>query len=337
MSVLISRKIRVHQLAETVRAGAEIVAENVALPSAGQVLIRNRFAGINALFDRAVVRDELPYRLINPPFDLGVEAVGVVVAVGQGVENLKVGHFVSTTRFTQSYREYQTESADKVWQIPALHPAYVALRPTAVSALVALEQVGQLKDGETVAVTAAAGGLGQFVVQFAKMRGCRVVGICGGAHKVAFLRQLGCDATIDYRTENVAQALQEFSPKGIDLIYDTVGGVLFDTLLNHLAVRGRVVVSGYASDMGRPELPELVTSPRIYTQIYWKAAQIRCFQNALYPEFQDDASRRILAWYHAGLLQVKLDERRFKGIEQVFDAIDYHLSGQNVGKVWIEL
>ena len=333
----VSRKISVFDWAETVREGARIVEEEIFLPNLGQVLIRNRYAGINALFDRAVVRDELPYRLLNPPFDLGVEAVGEIVAVGEDVENLQVGDFVSTTRFTQAYREYQTEAAEKVWKIPALRPEYVALRPTAVSALVALEQVGQIKDGETVAITAAAGGLGQFVMQFAKMRGCRVVGICGGAHKVPFLRELGCDAVIDYKTQNVGNALRDFSAKGIDLAYDTVGGTLFDTLLDNLAVRGRIVVSGYAADMGHPGLPEIIHSPRVYAKIYWKAAQIRCFQNALYPEFHDEASRRILDWYHAGQLQVHLDKSRFRGIEQVFDAIESHLLGESVGKVWITL
>lgn len=335
--LFVSRKICVLRWAETVQAGAEIVEEKVMPPAFGQVVIRNRYAGINALFDRAVVRDELPYRLLNPPFDLGVEAVGEVVAVGDGVENLQVGDFASTTRFTQAYREYQTEAAQKVWEIPELSPQYVALRPTAVSALVALEQVGQLRDGETVAVSAAAGGLGQFVVQFAKMRGCRVVGICGGAHKSTFLEQLGCDAVIDYKSENVEKALLAFAPKGIDLAYDTVGGALFDALLNSLAIRGRIVVSGYSADMGRPDLPEIINAPRVYSKIYWKAAQIRCFQNALYPEFQEDASRRVLDLYHANVLKVRLSDRHFKGIDQVFEAIEYHLSGQNIGKVWIEL
>jgi NADPH-dependent curcumin reductase CurA len=206
-----------------------------------------------------------------------------------------------------------------------------------VSALVALEQVGQIKDGETVAVTAAAGGLGQFVVQFAKMRGCYVIGVCGGAEKVAFLNELNCDAVINYKSENVAEKLKIFAPKGIDLVYDTVGGYLFDVLVENLAVRGRLVVSGYASDMGKVGLPATINRSRIYEQIYWKAAQIRCFQNALYSEFQDEASHRILDWYESGKLKVKLENRRFKGIEAIFDAIDYQLSGQSIGKVVVEL
>lgn len=332
-----SRKIQVAQISNTVQDGISIVEEWLPAPAAGQVLIRNRYAGINGLFDRAVVRDELPYRLLDPPFDLGVEAVGEIVAIGSGIKQLQIGDFVSTTRFTQAYKEYQLEEADKVWPIPILAPEYVALRPTAVSALVALEQVGQLRDGETVAVTAAAGGLGQFVVQFCQRRGCRVVGICGSSDKVAFLEKLGCAAVINYRTENVATRLRQLAPKGIDLVYDTVGGTLFDVLVEALAVRGRLVVSGYAADMGQTGLPEAVLAPRIYAKIYWKAAQIRSFQNALFTEYHDDASQRILEWYHTGQLQVQMDTHHFKGIEQIPDAIQYHLSGQSIGKVWVEL
>jgi NADPH-dependent curcumin reductase CurA len=334
---MISRKIEVYQTADSVKEGIRIVDEQIPPLLPSQVLIKNRFVGINGLFDRAVIRDELPYRLLSPPFDLGVEAIGQVIEIGQSVNSFSVGDFVSTTRFTQSYKEYQVEVASKVWKIPNLNPDYVALRPTAVSVLVALEQVGQIKDGETVAITAAAGGLGQFVVQFAKMRGCRVISICGGSAKVAFLNELGCDAVIDYKAGNVADKLKALAPKGVDLVYDTVGGQLFDVLVENLAIRGRLVVSGYASDMGKIGLPEAVNRPRIYEQIYWKAAQIRCFQNALYSEFQDEASNRILDWYESGKLKVKLEHRQFKGIEAIFDAIDYQLSGQSIGKVVVAL
>jgi NADPH-dependent curcumin reductase CurA len=111
---------------------------------------------------------------------------------------------------------------------------------------------------------------------------------------------------------------------------------MFDILVENLAVRGRLIVSGYASDMGQNDLPLAVLRPRIYQQIYWKAAQIRAFQNALYPEFQDDASRRILDYYERGELKVVLDEPHFKGIESIFDAIDYYCLGQNIGKVYLE-
>jgi NADPH-dependent curcumin reductase CurA len=333
-----SYKIRALGFGESVREAAEIIEEVVPNPTGNQVVIANKFVGVNGLFDRAIVRNELPYRFLNPPIDLGVEAIGTVVAIGESVQTLRVGDAVSTTRFGQAYRTFQIEDASRVVQIPSLNPAYVALRPTAVSALVALEQVGQIKQGETVAVTAAAGGLGQFVVQFAQMYGCRVVGIAGGKAKTDFLHQLKCDTVIDYRSEDVSKVLSQQYPQGINLVYDTVGGELFDVLVDNLANRGRLVVSGYASDMGKAGLPALVNRPRVYEQIYWKAADIRCFQNALYPEFQAEASQRILDWYAQDRITVSIDSgHSFKGLESVFDAIEYHCAGKSIGKMLVEL
>lgn len=331
-----SKKLHAFQFAETVREATQIITETIEAPKAGQVVIQNKFAGVNGLFDRAIVRNELPYRFLHPPLDLGVEAIGTVVALGESVANLAIGDSVSTTRFGQGYKEFQVEDAIKVWKIPSLNPEYVALRPTAVSALVALEQVGQMKTNEIVAVTAAAGGLGQFVVQFAKMMGNQVVGICGGSEKVNFVKSLGCDVAIDYHTENVDGILKANFPNGINLVYDTVGGELFDILVNNLANHGRLVVSGYAADMGKVGLPASVTRPRIYEQIYWKAASIRCFQNALYPQFQDEASRKVLDLYESGKIKVHLDPTKFKGIESIYDAIEYLCSGKSMGKVVLE-
>jgi NADPH-dependent curcumin reductase CurA len=287
----IYRKVRALNFAETIREACAIVEENIPKLADNQVLIKNKYAGINGFFDRAIVRNEMPYRFLQPPLDIGVEALGTVVEVGKKVETLKVGDYVSTTKFGQGYREYQVENAENVWKIPNLNPQYIALRPTAVSALVALEQVGQMRTGETVAVSAAAGGLGQFVVQFAKRAGNTVVGICGGEQKAAFLKTLDCDFIIDYTKEDVNTVLKTRYPSGINLIYDTVGGDLFDIFVQNLAVRGGLIVSGFASDMGQKDMPIVVSRPRIYEQIYWKAAQIRAFQNALYPEYQADASR----------------------------------------------
>jgi NADPH-dependent curcumin reductase CurA len=331
-----SRKLRALRFADTVRQGAEIIEEKITQISDNQILIRNRYAGINGLFDRAIIRNEVPYRFLEPPIDLGVEAIGTVVEIGKNVKNFQIGDAVSTTRFGQGYREYQVEEASKVWKINSLNPEYVALRPTAVSALVALEQVGQMKTNEVVAVSAAAGGLGQFVVQFAQMAGNQVVGICGGKAKADFLHTLGCDFVIDYKSQNVGEVLKKQFPDGINLIYDTVGGELFDQLVDNLAIRGRLIISGYASDMGSSHLPASITRPRIYEQIYWKAAQIRCFQNALYTEFHDEASRRILDLYESKKLKVKLDDTKFVGIESIYDAIEYLCSGKSIGKVVLE-
>ena len=101
-------------------------------------------------------------------------------------------------------------------------PLIKALASTGVSALNALEGVGQVRDGETVAISAAAGGLGHLLVQLAKLRGCHVVAVCGGAAKVDFVRSLGADRVIDYKSEDIAAVLAAEYSGRIDVAIDTV-------------------------------------------------------------------------------------------------------------------
>jgi NADPH-dependent curcumin reductase CurA len=303
------------------------------LPGAGELLVRNRFAGVNGFFDTCVCRNEIPYRSLTPPLDLGVEAVGEVVAVGPGVAGLRPGDCVSTTRFGGGYREHQLVRAEEAWPIPAASAEMAAIRPTGVSALVALEQVAELRPGETIAISAAAGGLGQFLVQIARRLGARVIAICGGPEKQAFVRELGCEVALDHRARPLREALAEASPRGIDVGFDTVGGEVLECLLDALAARGRLLVAGRAADLGRPA----PSRPDLLERLYWKGASIRAFQNALYPEHAAEASRRLLAWHAAGELRVRIDRVRFGGLEQAADAVEHLLSGRSLGKVVLAL
>jgi len=120
---------------------------------------------------------------------------------------------------------------------------------TGVTAYFGLLEVGQLKDGETVVVSGAAGATGNVVGQIAKAKGCRVIGIAGGPEKCAWIKNdLGFDAAIDYKSENVAKRLREECPNGIDLYFDNVGGAILDAALGNLAMRGRVVCCGQIGD-----------------------------------------------------------------------------------------
>jgi NADPH-dependent curcumin reductase CurA len=214
-------------------------------------------------------------------------------------------------------------------------PQLLALVPTGISAMVALERIAEMRSGETVIVSAAAGGLGQFVVQLAKRAGNHVIGLTGSDVKAAALRSLGCDRVINYRTESVRDVLGREYPRGVDLAYDSVGGEIFDAFLDHLAMRGRLIISGHTSDFDKPEEP--VLQPRIYRKLYWKSASVRAFQNPAFPEFFDDACHRILDLYYRGELRVLVDPTPFSGLEQVADAVEHLLAGRNLGKVVVAL
>ena len=116
---------------------------------------------------------------------------------------------------------------------------------TGITAYFGLLDVGRPVAGETVVVSGAAGATGSIVGQIAKIKGCRAIGIAGGAEKCRWLTDdPGFDAAIDYKSENVPARLKELCPKGIDIFFDNVGGVILDAALARLAMRGRVVLCG---------------------------------------------------------------------------------------------
>jgi NADPH-dependent curcumin reductase CurA len=266
---------------------------------------------------------------------MGIEAVGRVVAVGPEVTNVKEGDAVAASRLGSGYRDFQIASAAKVIPIREPLPEIVALIPTGISAMVGLERIGEVKAGETVAVSAAAGGLGHFVVQFAKLRGCHVIGLTGSDEKIQWLRELGVDRPLNYRRENLREVLSTEYPKGIDVAYDSVGGEIFDAFVDHVAFRGRVIVSGHTSDFDKDV--EFVPQPRAYRKLYWKSASIRGFQNQAFPEFFDESAKRILELFYVGQLQARVDPTPFRGLDHVADAVEYLLAGRNSGKVVIPL
>lgn len=203
--------------------------------------------------------------------------------------------------------------------------------PTGVSALVALEQVGEMRSGEVVLVTAAAGGTGHIAVQLAKLAGNQVIGVCGSDAKAEFLKQLGCDRIINYRVENVGRVLQQEYPKGINLVFECVGKEIFDICVDNLAVRGRLVVVGFISEYANNL--EQVCSSRIYDKLLWKAASVRGFLMPHYREYFPEARDRLLNLFYTRQIQVAVDPRPFRGIESIPAAVEYLLGGKNCGKV----
>jgi len=329
------RAIRLDRFAPTFRAATTIVDLPLGEPGPGFVRVRNRWCGVNAIFDTQIARNAVDYVAVTLPSLTGVEAVGTVEAVGPGVTGLAVGDAVATIRFTGGYREANIAPAGQFVRVPAPTREWLTLASTGVSALLALEHTGALQDGETVAISAAAGGLGHLLVQLALRRGCHVVAVCGGPTKAAFVYRLGAQRVIDYHTEDVGAVLAAEYPNRIDVAIDTIGGAVFDSFVANLAVHGRLVAGGAASDLdGRPEI---VAAPRIVHQLYYKAASVRGFMNGLLPELWPAARERLFALRDAGRLEVTFDEPVLSGLPQVYDAVERLLSGASMGKVVVAL
>ncbi len=328
-------KIVIARLAADFRSATRIVDTPWRDPGPGEVVVRNRWAGVNAVFDKNLCRNRVRYVAVEPPYDMGIESVGEVVSLGADVTGLRPGDPVATTRLGHGFRHYQVIEAARCVKVREATPQILALIPTGISALVALKHIARLGSNETVVVSAAAGGLGQFVVQLAKLAGNHVIGLTSTAAKAAALQDLGCDRVINYRQESVREVLQREYPRGVDLAYDTVGGEIFDAFLDNLAMRGRLIISGHTSDFDRPE--EAVLQPRIYQKLYWKSASVHGFQNPAFPEHFDAAAAEILELYYSGRLRVLVDPTPFRGLESVVDAEEHLLAGRNLGKVVVAL
>jgi len=196
-----------------------------------------------------------------------------------------------------------------------------------------------------VLVTAAAGGTGQFAVQLAKLAGCHVIGTCSSPDKVAFLRSIGCDRPIDYTKEKLADVLKAEYPKGVDVVYESIGGEVFQTCLNALAYKGRLIIigfiSGYESSTGASPLK--IQTPALVTRLLAKSQSLRGFMLFTYAPDFPEFSAKLVKLFQEGKLICAVDNGKasttgsFRGLESIAEAVDYLFSGKNIGKIVVEL
>lgn len=327
------RKLVATTLSTDFRKAADIVEEGMPEPGPKEVLVRNHYAGVNATDVNITAGryDETQ----KPPFDLGAEAAGEVVATGDNVKHLNVGDHVVTSVMGGGYREYHCVRSSNAVPVSKASPEALSIMVSGLTASIALDEVGEMGEGETVLVTAAAGGTGQYAVQLAKRADNHVIGTCGAPEKVELLEELGCDRPINYREEDVGEVLDEEYAGGVDLIYEAVGGELFDTCVDALANYGRLLVIGFVSEYKSG--PEPVRRPRIYTKLLPKSASLHGF---FLPHFADHFAphmRRLMQLQKRGELHVAIDSKEFHGIESIPDAVEHLHSGQSRGKVVVRL
>ncbi len=332
-----NKQLVVSQFSEDISKATKLIETTVPKIGKNQILIKNTFIGINAIYDRELYRGKIPYINVKFPYVFGVEAVGKVIKVGSNISSVKIGDAVSTVKVGTAYQEYQIITEQEIIKIPEATPEYLTLNPTGVSAYLALKNTAELQEGETIVVSAASGGLGHIVTQLAKQKKCHVVAICGNDKKVKLLESLNsCDRIIQYKKESITEVLQKEYANKIDVGFDSVGSHMFDTFLQNLAPLGRLVVSGLATELTAPQF-EQIHGPRVYESIYWKGASVRCFMNHLFKEQHHKAREYLFNLYQKGKLQVKVDQTKFEGIASITKASEYLLAGKSCGKVVVAL
>ncbi|MBH2038034.1 MAG: NADP-dependent oxidoreductase, partial [Pseudomonadales bacterium] len=209
-------------------------------PGPGQILVKNEYLSLDPAM-RGWMNDAKSY---IPPVGLGevMRALGVGKVIASQNPAFAVGDYVNGALGVQDYFLGEPKGFYKVDPKRAPLPLYLsALGMTGMTAYFALLDVGQPKAGETVVISGAAGAVGSIAGQIAKLKGCRVVGIAGGADKCKFLiDELGFDGAIDYKNEDVIAGLKRECPKGVDVYFDNVGGDILDAVLTRLAFKARV-------------------------------------------------------------------------------------------------
>jgi len=217
-------------------------------PLAGEVLVSMRAAAVNfpdvlILQGRYQLKPELP-------FTPGWELAGVVKAVGEGVTQVKPGdHVIAVIRWG-AYAEEVIVPADRAWPIPSqIDFRAAAAFPLAYSTSYhALKDRGELKAGETLLVTGAAGGVGLAAVQLGKILGARVIACASTDEKLAACRAHGADDTINYASEDFREAIRRLTGgKGVDVVADPVGGPLAEPAIRSMAWGGRYCILGFTS------------------------------------------------------------------------------------------
>jgi NADPH-dependent curcumin reductase CurA len=303
-------------------------------PGAGEVLIRNSYLSVDP-YMRGRMRDVKSY---VPPFEVGKTmeggAVGQVVAAGAD------GRFAegAWVQHMGGWREHALVGPnDLAFPVdPTVAPISTSLGVLGMPGLTAyagITEVAPVKEGETVYVSAAAGAVGSIAGQIARLRGCRVVGSAGSAEKVAWLTdELGFDAAFDYKGVDLAAALREHCPKGIDVYFDNVGGDHLSAALGRMRVHGRIALCGAIAEYN-DERPQ--PGPDNFIQVIPRRLSLRGFIVLDHGHLMKDFLREVGGWVGAGELRYR--ETVVEGIEDMPGAFASLFAGDNVGKMLVKV
>ena len=312
----------------------ELVTEPAPEPGDGELVVRNVYLAFEPAM-RGWIEDVKSYL---PPVGIGevMRASGAGVVVASKAEGYAVGDRVSGLFGWQDYALLRPGGLTTPTRVPdgvALTDPLSKLGMTSVTAYFGLLDVGKPLAGETVVVTGAAGATGCVAAQIARIKGCRVVGIAGGAEKCAWLRdEAKLDGVIDYKSEDVLERLGELCPDGIDVAFDNVGGEQLDAILFHIAERGRIALCGAISGYNEAE-----RTPQLRYVIHMIPRRVR-MDGFIVRDFlarAGEAMADLAKWVAAGEIAYRIDVQQ--GMENVPRTFLRLFRGANQGKQLIRI
>ncbi|MDX3130111.1 NADP-dependent oxidoreductase [Streptomyces europaeiscabiei] len=303
----------------------------------GQLLVRNLYMSVDPSMRGRLESTEKHYtHNFTPGSPLDGRALGVVEE--SRCSSVPAGAFV---RHQLGWRERavvdgaDTDGADRIDPLLAPLPTWLGLLgQTGFTAYVGLTRIAELRPGDTVFVSAAAGAVGTAAGQFARLLGAdRVVGTAGGPDKCALLvKEFGYDAAADYRTEPVREALARLAPDGLDVYFDNVGGEQLAAALHALRPEGRIALCGMMSQFGGDRRPVDINQ---LIQAVLKRLTLRGFIVRDHDDLRPEFEQRVASWLAEGRITAR--ETVVDGLENAAGALLSLLDGGNVGKMLVRL
>ncbi len=339
MAAISTKEVRLASRPDGVPEKANFSIEDASAPDPGpgEIQVRNSWMSVDP-YMRGRMVDRKSY---VPPFQIGAVLDGG--AVGEVVASNADGFAPGDTVLSMAgWREAYTAKPEAVmaqkietFGLPPQTFLGVAGMP-GLTAYAGLLRLGEPKEGETVFVSAAAGAVGSLVCQIAKIKGCRVVGSAGGPEKIAFLKEIGVDAAVDYKQHRgvgaLTRALMEAAPDGVDVYFENVGGDHLAAALNVMNNKGRIPVCGMISVYNDAEP---APGPNNLPHIIAKRLRIEGFIVTDHFDLQSKFVADLAEWIGAG--KIKWKETVFEGVEKAPDAFIGLFAGENLGKMLVKL
>ena len=302
-------------------------------PKDGEVLIQHHYISLDPAM-RGWMMDRKSY---VPPVEIGevmrAGAIGKIIKANNHPD-FNVGDCIVSWGGVQEYEITNGENCYKVDDSLAPMPKYLgALGMPGMTAYFGILEVGKIKEGDIVLISGAAGAVGSLVGQIAKLKGCTVIGIAGGKNKCDYLlNELGFDAAIDYKSEDINEALNKKCPKGIDVYFDNVGGDILNAALTKLRLNARVVICGAISQYNNEKD---IKGPSNYLSLLVNRASMQGMVVLDYAQNYDKAAQEMGMWMMQGKLTSKEDV--YEGIENFYETFLRLFSGNKMGKLILKV
>ncbi len=311
----------------------QLTEEPVPEPGEGEVLVKVRLISLDPAM-RGWMNDARSY---IPPVGIGevMRALAAGEVLASNHPDLSPGDLVTGPFGVQEYAVAQAAAVTKVdTSLAPLSVSLSTLGMTGMTAYFGLLEVGKVQEGDTVVVSGAAGAVGSVAGQIAKIKRARVIGIAGGGEKCRWLvDELGFDAAIDYKTEDVRRALREHAPDGVDVFFDNVGGDILDAVLTRLARGARIVICGAVSQYNATEA---VQGPANYLSLLVSRASMTGMVVFDYAARYGEAASEIAGWMGDGRM-ISREDIVDGGVSAFPDTLLRLFSGENTGKLVLQV